>query len=130
MGQMQKMQIDAAMADVVQKQADIELTLAKVESERAKALRDTTDAEVEQRRAKLDGLKLMLETERDRLAIATGAARGMAGTPGNNSTAQRVPSNDGGAQSGILGAMAGGQPAPGGAPLGPVEVGGMGGTAI
>lgn len=125
-----QMQMDAAQADVVQKRADIELTLAKIESERASALKDMTDAEAEQRRLRLDGLKLMLETERDRLAEATGSTGRVARAPNNQPPQQGNGGTGAGQEAALLGALAGGQqPLGAGAPS-PAPVGGMAGQPV
>lgn len=120
---MQQMQMDAAEADVVQKRADIELTLARVESERAKAMKDLTGAEAEQQRVRFEGLKMMLEEERGRLEQSIGKSRGMAGTP-NNGTPAPSPNGGGASPQGADAiAMAMGQGGPGAAPIGPASTG-------
>lgn len=82
--QMQQMQMQVAMADLAQKQADIELTLAKVMEAKAGAQKDLADIGQNEQQMKFDATIKMLEIQRDDLAdLITRGAGGMAGTPGN-----------------------------------------------
>jgi len=76
-GQMQQMQMQAMQADLSQKMADIELTLAKVEEAKVNAMKDMSDIKSAEFRDRLDGLKTMLEASRDgiRETLAGGAGR-------------------------------------------------------
>jgi chaperonin GroES len=123
-----EMQMDTAQAEVVQARANIELTLAKVESERAKTVKDLTDAEAAEKNAYFAGLKLMLEEERGRLETAIGKSRGMAGPPNDGAAKgpNGSPSGPGGAPN--VPSMVGGQPPIGGGAAGlPPGAEGMGG---
>lgn len=126
--QISEMEMDAAQAGVVQARADIELTLAKVEGERAKTVKDLTDAEATEKNAYFAGLKLVLEQERGRLETAIGKSRGMALTPSNGAPQgpSGAPSSD---PRGLnVPGMAGGQPPAGSGPAGvPPSPEGMGG---
>lgn len=85
--QMQAMQMQGMQADLAQKMADIELTLSKVESEKAKAMKDVSDIGEGQRSRRFDEVMKILEMQRDDLARQLEQSRGgMEGTPGNGTT--------------------------------------------
>jgi chaperonin GroES len=86
-GAMQQMAMAAAQADLIQKRAQLELTLAQVEGLQAKALKDTADAEATAAGPRLEAIRMMLEHERDALDRAIGVA-GMAGASGDAGAAQ------------------------------------------
>ena len=82
--QIQDMQLQAAMADLAQKRADLEMTAAKIEAERVSAMKDLSDMEAQDKRLQLDALKAMLEgIGRDMDRAIAGGRSGMAGAPGN-----------------------------------------------
>lgn len=78
--QLGAMQMQGAQADLAQKMVDVELTMAKVEAERAKAAKDLAGIEHDEKKARLDGLLKLLEMQRDGLAKAleNGPGRGQA----------------------------------------------------
>lgn len=98
---MAQMQMQAAQADLVQKRADIELTLAKVESEKAdviesmaKAQNDAARTHLEARRLRIESLTQLLERERGRIDENIKRGMGtMAGAPGNGGAAGHAPGN-------------------------------------
>lgn len=114
--QMMQMQAAAAEADIVQKQVDIQLTLAKVNSERAKAMKDLSEIEQEERAQRLDAMKMVLEDEQKRLAsLLQGVGRlerqrDNAGPQGGNGQ------GSGSGAPALVGGLLGGQPIPGIAP--------------
>jgi len=130
---MQQMQMASAqiglemqMADLAQKRAEIELTIAKIESEQAAAVKDLTDAASNERQTSILAVRAMLEeTGRDMdRAIARGRA-GMAGAPGNGGAPSGNGIRAGGPQGGIPGGILGGQAAPGNGSGGAAPDGGV-----
>ncbi len=80
---MQMMQMRAAEADLVNKMANIELTLAKVEEARANAMSDLAGIDLDNRKMEFDKTIAFLKESRDELASSiAGANSGMAGQPG------------------------------------------------
>lgn len=80
---MMKMQMAGAEAQLMQARADIDLTLAKIDSERASAIKDMASVEGQQAAQRLNATKIMLEHQRARLDQLLGSPLGMAGQPGN-----------------------------------------------
>ena len=131
--QMQAMQMQAAQADLADKAAKVQLTMAQVEETRAKTVEALASAQNEQartaieaRKVQLDGLMKLLEDERERLASVLGAAGRMAGTSRDGAAARGNGQAPGSAQEGALGGLLGGQPGAGGNPAGGAFGGGMG----
>ncbi len=85
MDMMKQMQVAAAHAELITSAANIELTMAKVESERAGALLDTANADAVGKGQRLAAIMGYLEHER---ATLERQLAGMAGTPGNGGAAQ------------------------------------------
>ena len=127
---MGKLQMEAAMADLVQKKADVELTLAKVESERAKAMKDTADAEATEIEAALAPVAESLKDERERLGLVIRGITGMAGKSGDGASADGDGKANRGPQAIVLPTISGGQSTPGSGPQGPFDGGGMGGGLL
>jgi len=125
--QMMQMQAPVAETQLMQARADVELTLAKIEGERAGALKDMAAADAQIFGAKLDGLKMMLEDRRARLESLLGSVGGMAGKPGNAGTARGDGQGFGPSQapSGVV--LPFGQGGAGGGPQGLPDGGAMGG---
>jgi chaperonin GroES len=128
--QLMQMQAAVGQAELVQRRADIELTLAKIEGERAKATKNMADAEATAMGSKIDAIRMKLEDERDRLDLVLQGARGMAGTPGNGGSAQGNGPNAGAPSAGDLQALLGGQAGPGGGSGGAGLGQGMGGGLL
>ena len=134
--QMQMLGMKAAEADVAEKLAKIQLTMAQVEEARAGAIKDMASAQNETlrtaneaKKTKLDALMKTLEANRVGLENILGSSGGMAGTPGNGGFergyAERGAAQAGGGLSGLLGGQ---QPA--GGPQGLAERRGMGGGLL
>lgn len=80
---LEQAQAESMMTDLQQKKVDVELTLAKIDSERAKAAETMAGIQLEQHQQRLDGLKLMMEDRRERLDTLLSSGFGaMAGGPG------------------------------------------------
>lgn len=131
--QMQMMQLQSAQADMAEKAAKIELTMAQVEETRAKTVESLASAQSEQARTaieaskvRLDGLMKILGEERERLASILSAAGRMAGAPGDGSASAGNGQALGGAQASAVQGLLGGQTSPGGNPAGGFDGGGMG----
>ena len=108
--QMMAMQMSAAQADIIQKRADIELTLAKIDSEEAKAMKDMGETENSAINVQLAGLRTVLEDERDRLkAVLSAGTGGMAGQPGNGGPQGPAGPNGQGPDPAMLEQLLGGQ---------------------
>ena len=92
---MSQLQMRAAQADVVTKQANIELIMAKVEEARTAAVENMSNARSDEVRAENEVIKTRLEAmkeglnhEREVLRSLIEATRGMEGAPGNNQVAR------------------------------------------
>lgn len=99
---MEQMGMQAAQADLVQKQVDIELTLMKVEETKANAVKTMSEIEATKTGQQLDALKTMLEAMKYELerSIASrpgpvGGASGDAGAARNAGGGAQSPSSDG-----------------------------------
>lgn len=89
--EMQAMQGQMMRAQLAQAMADIDLTMAKVRSEQAKAIKDMSEIEQEDARLRFDAIVATLEHERESIGqILQAATRGMAGASGDG----RAPAND------------------------------------
>lgn len=104
---MQQMQMAGAETQLMQARVDVELTLAKVESERAKAMKDLSEVQAGEVGLRLDALRMMLEDRRARMDQLLGAAGGMAGAPGDAGAARGAGQGAGGQAAGAGGPMAG-----------------------
>lgn len=83
-----QMQMEQMRLGLMQAQADIELTLAKVEDARASAMKDMANIEQGEERTRLDAIKIMLEAGRDEAREAIERSRrGMEATPRHAETA-------------------------------------------
>ena len=134
--QMAVLGLESAKADLSTKAAEIQLTMAKVESERAGAIRDIaaaqTDAmraENEQKKTRLDAIMKVLEEDRARLESVLRPNGGMAATSGNAGSARGYGEGLGQQAAGSVGSILGGQQ-PAGGPAGLVERGAMGGGLL
>lgn len=78
--QMQQFSMAAAEADVRQKMADIDLTLARIEGERAGAVKDMASVDAEKMSAQIDLIRMSLEDGRKRLEILLRGPSRVAGT--------------------------------------------------
>ena len=104
----QDMMMKSAEADLSQKLVDIDLTLAKIESEKTDAMKTMTEAEAETAKLRLDELSVMMKARKDDIEqfIKT-ASLGLAGQPGDPRNRQGIqgpvgqPTGPGGA--GFLG---------------------------
>ncbi len=87
--QQQMMQMQAAVAEtqLMQARADVELTLAKIEGERAGAMKDMAAAQAQVFGARMDDMRMMLEDRRARLDQLLKGLGGVAGKPGNDGVA-------------------------------------------
>ena len=84
--QMQQMQMQAMQADLAMKVAEIDLTIAKTQSEGAKAMATMAEIEREAKRVELDAMLGMLREQREGLnAIIAGSRERVAGASGNGS---------------------------------------------
>lgn len=87
--QMEQFQMNMAMemarAKLVETMADVELTLAKIETEKANMIKTMSEADAKHATIRLDRMTLMLEERRNGLeqAINAGTMGGMAGQSGN-----------------------------------------------
>jgi chaperonin GroES len=124
-----QMGMAAAQADLVQKRADLELTLAKIEGLQASALKDVAAADATAAGTRLEALRMMIEHERDALDRAIGVA-GMVGESRNAGAPQGNGAASGGAGRAMPPGLLVGQPGPGGAPLGAATGGTMGGGLL
>lgn len=91
---MGEMQIEAARADLVEKRAKIELTLAQVEETRTQAVANIAKAQndeernaIEAKKNRLDAIFKALEEDRERLAILLQRTGGMEGKPRDRANA-------------------------------------------
>lgn len=113
---MGQIQMRGAQADLTQKMADIQLTLAKVETEKASVMEkiataqtDAAKLQLEDRRLRLDGLMKLLEDERARLETAIQSGLGaVAGTPGNDGAQGSAGGNQQGPQGSDIAGLLGG----------------------
>jgi hypothetical protein len=110
----EKMMVEMAKADLTTKMVEIDLTLAKIEGEKADTVKTMTDARV----AQLDGMTMMLRERRDGIEqTLRGGLGGLAQQPGNGGGAGRPSGFNGaaapGGAAGLLGRppMAGARPA-------------------
>jgi hypothetical protein len=103
-----QMQMEMGKADLTQKMVDIDLTIAKIESEKADAVKTMADVDAAQARLRLDGMTVLLKDRRDAIdTILKGGLAGMAGQP-NNGGGQGRPAayagpSAGGGNIGLLG---------------------------
>ena len=113
-----EMQMQVGQSALMQSRADVELTLAKIESERARAVKDMASAEAEQFGLRLDAIKVQLEDDRARLdAAIRRSSGGVAGEPRDAGAGGGRPQDAGPAGGGVPGPMVAGlAPAGGGAP--------------
>lgn len=89
--QMQAMGMQAAQADLAQKMADLELTMAKVEQARADAYAKVSGVERDDATARYDRVMKILEMQRDDLARSfEGSVGGMARPSGNGEAARNI----------------------------------------
>jgi chaperonin GroES len=89
-GPMAEMQMEAAHADLVLKKVQVEKVLAEIESERAKAVKDMTDAEATRREQQLSAIEISLKDERERLnAVIQGRNQRMAAQSRNGGAVSR-----------------------------------------
>lgn len=132
--QMAMMGLQAAQADLAEKAAKIELTMAQVEETRAAAVENMANASSgmiraanEQTKIRLDSLMKVLEEQRARMEQLRGSAAGMerqsgnAGTQGGNGQGPVSPQGVG------AGGLLEWQPGAGIGPFGPADGGTMGG---
>lgn len=86
--QMGMMQMQAAQADLAQKMADIELTLAKVQQAKTDAVKNMAEADAKQTETQLDALMKTLEVMKDEMGrTLTGGLGPMAQPSGNGADA-------------------------------------------
>jgi chaperonin GroES len=90
-----QMQMQMAQAELAEKSAKIELTLAQVEETKTQAMENIASAQTDQVRAanemtktRMEALKAVLEDERTRLGELLRAGAGMARASGNGNTAR------------------------------------------
>ena len=82
-GQLMQMQLQAAQADLAQKMADVELTLAKIDQAKTDAVKNLADADATQLKARLELVTKTLEEQRNGIAgLLTRGLGAMAGGPG------------------------------------------------
>lgn len=134
--QMAMLGLESAKADLSTKVAEIQLTMAKVESERAGAIRDIAAAqsdamraENEQKKTRLDAIMKVLEEDRARLESVLRPNGGMATAPRDGSHARGNGNGSGPAAGSGIGSLLGGQQ-PAGGPAGLIERGAMGGGLL
>jgi len=78
------MGMEMMKADLTQKLVEIDFTLARIESEKADALKKMSDADVAQTRLRFDQIKMMMEERRAAInQILAGGMGGLAGQPDN-----------------------------------------------
>lgn len=120
---MQGVQMQMVQAELAEKAAKIELTLAQVEETRTQAMENIASAQTDQMRAmneakkiRMDGLIAALEDERTRIAEVIRANARMAGTPGNANAQGGDGRGNRGGQTVPLQQILGGQAGAGGVP--------------
>jgi hypothetical protein len=118
------MGMEMMRAQLVQALVDVDLTLAKIEGEKADAAKTMTDAANIAFQARISQVQMMLEERRRSIeqAIAAGLG-GMAGQPGNMPVAGQPGPNAGPQARGVPIPLLGGQPGPGGMPVGAGSLG-------
>lgn len=135
--QMQAMGLEAARADLAEKMAKIELTMAQVEETRSAAIENMASAQSsmarsanEAKKIRLDTLMKILESDRARLESLLRGPGAMARQPGDGS-AQGGGGQGVGAGQGIpFAGLSGGATGPGGLPGGSDAGGPMGGGVL
>lgn len=112
------LQLETSVADLMQKRADIELTISKIESERAGAVKDMAQAEAEEANVRLDALKTVLEDERAQLDTVLRSVERMAGKSGDGNSPRGNAAANRGAQGMAMRGLPFGQPGAGGGQAG------------
>jgi len=79
--QMQQLQMEGAMAELKNLMAETELTIAQIDSERASAAKDLSDARVAEGELRLKALSERLRDDRERMGSLLAASARMAGQP-------------------------------------------------
>jgi hypothetical protein len=104
------MGMEMMKADLTQKLVEIDLTLAKIESEKADAMKKVSDANAEQTRLRFDEVKMMMEERRSAIdqILRTGMG-GLAQQPNNGGGAGRAVVQIGRATAGGNPSLLGGQ---------------------
>jgi len=114
-----QMQVEMGKADLTQKMVDIDLTIAKIETEKAGVMKTMSEVEAEAARLRLDGLTVLLKDRRDAIeqTLKVGMG-GLAKQPGNGGNPGRGGQDAGSPAGGGFGGLLGGQAmAGGGAPV-------------
>lgn len=126
--QLMQMQLQAAQADLAQKMADVELTLAKIDEARTDAVKNMADADATQIKSRLDVVTKALEAQRDEITglLTRGLGRMASGHGGPHHAGMPFGVSAGAAQTGAPGVL-GGQPMAGGGAVGPAPGNGAGG---
>lgn len=128
--QMAEMQGAMMRAELTEKAAKIELTLAQINAEKAKAVKTMAEADALAIQLRLDETAMILEDERARLADLLRSLGGMAGAPGNGGAAGGNAPGPAGPQGAPLASLLGGQAASGGGAPGLPPGGAMGGRVL
>lgn len=123
--QMGELSLQAAQADAAIKMVEVEKLLAEIDETKSKTVKNLSDASAQQEGVRLDETRMRLEAIRDGLAQLIGPRPGgVAGAPGNASTA-RGPQGIGGASTGGSAvSLLGGQGMAGGGAPGIASAGG------
>lgn len=128
---MAEMQMEMAHTDLVLKKVEVEKVLAETEAERAKAMKDISDAESMARGQRLQLVEMMLKDERERLETAIRArTEGMARASGDNGNARGGGQGGQGQSAAPDAALLAGPGAAGGGAAGGLAGGGMGGPVL